>query len=344
MRYAAGQSLVGALGRRMQFDQLKRRQFIALFGGAAAWPLAARAQQATIPVIGFLGSSSPNAYAHLVAAFRRGLSEIGYSEGQNVAIEYRWAEGHYDRLPALAADLVRHQVAAIVTSGGVGSPVAAKAMTSSIPILFAIGSDPVKHGFVTSLNRPGGNMTGVDFFSIKLGPKRLELLRDLLPKATAIAALVNPESPRVDVKEMQGAAQALGLQLHVLKARSENDFESAFAALAQQRAEALVLISDPLFTGHVDHLVLLAARYALPVVYPREFVTAGGLMSYGTSFADAYRQIGIYAGRILNGEKVADLPVMQPTKFELVINLKTATALGVTVPLIMQMTADEVIE
>jgi len=327
---------------------MRRREFIALVGGAAvAWPLAGRAQQPGMPVIGFLSGTSPDTYAHLLVAFHRGLSEAGYSDGQNVKIEYRRANDQYDRLPALAADLVRNQVAVIVAVGGVVSAVAAKGVTSSIPILFTAGSDPAKLGFVASLNRPGGNMTGVNFFSIELGAKRLELLRELLPKATVIGALVNPRSPtaETDAKEMEGAAHGLGLQFHVLTTSSERDFESAFATLVQQRVDALVVISDPLFTSHRDHLVALAARHALPTTYSlREFVAVGGLMSYGTSFVDAYRQVGVYAGRILKGEKPAELPVVQPTKFELVINLKTAKALGLTVPLIMQMTADEVIE
>jgi ABC-type uncharacterized transport system substrate-binding protein len=327
---------------------MRRRELITLLSGlAAAWPLAARAQQPTLPVIGFLGSTSPDTYAHLVAAFHRGLSETGYGEGQNVAIEYRWANDQYDRLAALAADLVRRQVAVIVSSGGVITAVEAKAATSSIPILFAIGSDPVKYGFVASLNRPGRNMTGVNFFSTTLGPKRLELLRELLPKAMAIGALVNPSGPTAesDVKEMEGAARALGLQFRVVTASSERDFEPAFATIVQQRTDALIVISDPLFTSHRDHVVALAAHHALPTTYSlREFVAVGGLMSYGTSFADAYRQIGVYAGRILKGEKPSELPVMQPTKFEFVINLKTAKTLGLKVPDKLLALADEVIE
>jgi putative tryptophan/tyrosine transport system substrate-binding protein len=323
-----------------------RRQFIGALGGAAAaWPLAASAQQPAMPVIGFLRSTSAADSTHFVAAFRQGLKEAGFVEGQNVAIEYRWAENQLDRLPILVADLVHLPVAVIV----VNAPAArvAKDTTTTVPIVFVTGADPVKDALVASLNRPGGNVTGVTFLAGQLGAKRLELLRQLVPKATTIGVLVNPSSPETEVerRDLSDAAQAIGQQLIILDASSDRDIETAFATFVHRGAGALLVGSGPFLTSHREQLVALAAQHSLPASYDlREFVVAGGLMSYGTSITDAYRQVGIYTGRIIKGEKPADLPVMQSIKFEFVINLKTAKALGLTVPQIMQMTADEVIE
>ena len=327
---------------------MQRREFITLLGGTAAtWPLAARAQQPTMPVIGFLSSASPATWASFVTGFREGLSESGYVEGRNVAIEYRWAENHYDRLPGMAADLVRRQVAVIVASGGPVSARAAKAATSTIPIVFTASSDPIKLGLVASLNRPGGNVTGWGGFVTELEPKRLELLRALVPTARAIGVFVN--SSRTDAEAqsryVEDAARALGLQVVILGISRDRDIEPAFASLAGRGIQALLIGADPIFVIWRDQFIALAARHAIPAMYTlREYVAAGGLASYGTSIAEGYHQAGIYAGRILKGAKPADLPVVQPTKFEFVINLKTAKTLGLTVPPTLLTAADEVIE
>ena len=324
-----------------------RRQFISALGGASlAWPLAARAQQPTPPVVGFLNSASASAVEHLVQAFRDGLGEAGYVEGRNVAIEYRWAEGHIDRLPALAFDLAQRQVAVIVTGGGDVSARAAKAATSSIPIVSTIGGDPVKEGLVASFNRPGGNLTGATVFA-NLAAKRLELLHELIPNAVTIMALFDPSDPVVvlDREAAQAASKTLGLQLRFANAGTVSELEAAFETVALDRPDGLFVGSNPFFIFQRDRIVGLAARHAIPTIYGQlEFPAAGGLISYGTRLADTYRQVGIYAGRILKGESPADLPVVQPTKFELVINLKTAKTLGITVPNSLLATADEVIE
>jgi putative ABC transport system substrate-binding protein len=328
---------------------MKRREFITLLGGAAAmWPLAARAQQRVKPVVGFLGSASPDLYAIRLRAFHQGLKEAGYVEGQNLAIEYRWAEGQNNRLPLLAAELVHRQVDVIVAGGGTPSAVAAKAATAIIPIVFAVGSDPVKIGLVASLTRPGGNLTGITGLQVEVGPKRLELLRELMPKATIIALLVNPTNPvnaEAFTRALKAAASTFGLQLHVLQASTEQDFDLVFAALVQLRADALVVMPDNFFTTRSEQLGALTLRHAVPAIFEyRPFVAAGGLISYGSDETEYYRLVGIQAGKILKGEKPADLPVIQSTKVELIINLKTARALGITVPQSVQSRADEVIE
>jgi putative ABC transport system substrate-binding protein len=326
---------------------MKRREFITLLGGAAAWPLAARAQQAAMPVIGFLHSASADLYVQQLAAFRRGLKEGGFVEGQNLTIEYRWAEGRADRLPALAADLVRRRMAVIVAVGGTHSTMAAKNATTIIPIVFATGGDPIKLGMVPSLAHPGGNITGVSFFSSELTPKALGLLGQIAPKARTVGMLFNPMSPENahQPADVRAAAGALGLELLVLNASTDEEIDRAFRTLLQRGAGALVISSDPFYAGRLERLAALTQRHRIPATYfRREFPDAGGLMSYGTSVMDALRQVGIYTARILKGDRPADLPVMLPTKFEFVINLKTAHALGLEVPAGVSAMADEVIE
>ncbi len=327
---------------------MRRREFITLFSGAVAtWPLAAGAQQPAIPMIGFLSSGSSDAYAEYAAGFREGLKQFGYVEGQNVAIEYRWAEGQYDRLHDLAADLVRRQVAVIVASGGPPPAVAAKTATSTIPIVFSSVDDPIKLGLVASLNRPSGNATGMSLFRTELVAKQLELLRELMPKVHVIGVLVNPTSPNAEsyVSDIREAARILDRQLSIANASSTADIDAAFQTFAQQGVGALLVTADTLFNNQRDQLVALAVRFRLPAVSQfREFAVAGGLISYGTNVTDVYRQIGLYTGRILNGDKPADLPVVRPTRFDLVINLKTAKVLGLDVPSILLARADEVIE
>jgi putative ABC transport system substrate-binding protein len=328
-------------------SDMRRREFIALLGGAAAvWPLAASAQPA-MPVIGFLSGTSSAPFAHLVVAYRQGLREMGYVEGRNLAIEFRWAEGQYDRLPDMAADLVRRQVAVITTTGGDPAALAAKAATTIIPIVFTAGTDPVKSGLVASLNRPGGNATGVHILTAMMEGKRQGLLRELVPTVTRIAVLLNPTytAAEVQLKEVEEAARTLGLETQVLHASTELELDTTFATLGQLRVGALQVCADPSFNSRRDHIVALAARHAIPAIYEqREFAVAGGLASYGTSLNDAYYQLGIYTGRVLNGDKPADLPVMQSTKYEFIINLKTANALGLEISPTLSARADEVIE
>ena len=327
---------------------MTRRALISLLAGAAAWPLAARAQQPALPVIGFLSSETPSGYAFRAAAFRQGLSEAGYVESRNVAIEYRWAEGHYDRLPALAADLVRRQVA-VIAAAGTQSALAAKAATTTIPIVFSTAADPVAEGLVASLARPGGNATGVNNLATELVQKQIEKLHQMVPAATAIAALVNPTNPTLAepaTKEVQAAGRTLGLKMiHIIQASTERDIDAAFATLFRLGAGALVVCPDTFFTSRRDQIAALAIRHAIPVIYHlRELPAAGGLMSYGPSATDGYRRVGIYAARILKGERPGDLPVQRATKFDLVINLTTAKVLGLEVPFYLQQLADEVIE
>jgi ABC-type uncharacterized transport system substrate-binding protein len=326
---------------------MRRRNFITLLGSAAVWPLAARAQQPEVPVVGWLNARSPDDAAHLVAAFRRGLGEAGFIEGQNVMIEYRWALGQYDRLPAMAAELVRRPVTVLASAGGEPAALAAKAATSTIPIVFVIGGDPVKLGLAASLNRPGGNSTGISVLTNTLEPKRLELLRELVPRAETIGVLLNPNFPTFEsqLRDLQEAARAINLQIHVLRASTDREIDAAFETVAQRRIPALYVAADAFFDTRRDKLVVLAVRHAVPTMYHfREFAAAGGLVSYGVDISDAYRLLGVYTGRILKGAKPADLPVRQPTKFELVINLKTARALGLEVPSNLSARANEVIE
>jgi putative ABC transport system substrate-binding protein len=326
---------------------VKRREFISLLGGAATWPLAAHAQQ-SMPVIGILAVAAPEANAIRLRAFREGLRTAGYIEGQNVNFEYRWAEAHTGRLPELAADLVRDRVAVLVTAGGTASALAAKAATTEISIIFAIATDPVELGLVASLNRPGGNLTGVTDLNLEVVPKRLELMHELLPSVTSMALLVNPAVPELAEpasRLSQAAAQALGLELHIVHASSDRDFDAVFAKLSQLRAGALVIAPDNIFNAHMEQLAALTVRHAIPTIYEfRRFAAAGGLMSYGTNETEYYRLVGTYAGRVLKGDKPADLPVQQSTKVELFLNFKTAKALGITVPLPLSGRADEIFE
>jgi ABC-type uncharacterized transport system substrate-binding protein len=327
---------------------VRRRDFIkVIVGSAAVWPVTMRAQQTTMPVVGLLGSLSPAAVARPLAALRQRLKDIGYEEGKTLIIEYRWAEGHYGRLPDLAADLVRRQVAVIVTVGGDPPALAAKAATSTIPIVFMVGRNPVKFGLVASLSRPEGNATGVNLFITETEAKRIELLRELVPKGTPLAALMNPKTADAEaqINDVLAAARTLQQQIEVMSASDEHEIDTAFATLAQRKIGGLLVGADPFFNNRRDLITSLAARYGIPAIYPlRDFADSGGLISYGTSLTDAYRQVGVYVGRILKGEKPADLPVVQPTKFELVINLKTAKALGLIVPPMLLTSADEVIE
>jgi putative tryptophan/tyrosine transport system substrate-binding protein len=327
--------------------KLKRRNFITLLGGAAAWPLAARAQQTSVPIVGFVEGRSAEATVRQAAAFRKALSETGYVEGQNVIVEYHWLDGQYDRLPALMADLVRRRVAVIVAFSNAPA-LAAKAATTTIPIVFGVGQDPVKMGLVASLARPGGNATGINFFNQEAVAKRLGLLHDLVPKAVRIAVLVNPANASATeptLRELPEAARALGLQIAVLNASTSREIEAAFSTLVPDRADALFVAPDSFFTGRPVQFATLAAHHRVPAAYTqRAFVEAGGLMSYGTAITDMWRQVGVYTGQILKGVKPADLPVAQSTKFEFVINLQTARALGIEVPNALQLLADEVIE
>jgi putative ABC transport system substrate-binding protein len=327
---------------------MRRRDFIkGVANSAAAWPLAARAQQQTMPVIGFLNGRSPAEAAHLVAAFARGLKEMGFVDGHNVTIQYRWADGRPDRLAALAADLIKHQVAVIVTAGGVTGAIEAKKQTATIPIIFVSGEDPVQLGLVVSLNHPGGNATGFNLLSGELGAKRLALLHELVPHAKTIAVLINSDWPSSASWQagVEAAARAFGVPIQLLQANNERDIDGAFGTLVKSGADALLVGAGPFFDGRRDQLVGLAAKIAIPVAYEsRSAAVVGGLMSYGASIAAGYHQVGVYAGRVLRGERPADLPVMQPTTFELVINLKTARALGLTVPPTLLARADEVIE
>jgi putative tryptophan/tyrosine transport system substrate-binding protein len=344
MCYLAGTAYASGAG---EIHMVRRREFIALLGGAAAWPGAARAQQASVPVVGFLSNLSPDPIPRPLAAFRRALHEAGYIEGQNLAIEFRWAEGQNDRLPELATDLAHRHVAVIVATGGGVSALAAKAATATIPIVFSTATDPVQLGLVATLNRPGGNATGVFVLANSLEAKRLGLLHEMVRQVETIAMLVNPQAPGAEsqLAETHAAARTLARQLVVVKASSVSDLDAAFATFIQVRAGALLVAADPFFNTRREQIVALAEQYAIPAIYEfREFPLAGGLMSYGTSLAIAYHQVGVYTGKILKGENPANLPVVQPTMFEMVINLNTAKALGLTVPPALLATADEVIE
>jgi putative ABC transport system substrate-binding protein len=330
---------------------MRRRDVVALLGGAAAaWPVAARAQQPAMPMIGFLNAASPDQFAHVVAAFRIGLNELGYVEGKNVTIEYRWADGHYERLPALAAALVGRQAQVIATGSATSAAMAVKGATSTIPIVFMLGTDPVEVGLVASLSRPGVNLTGITTLNVEIVPKRLEVLRELLPATNIMAVLVNPinysGTVEADLRQIRSAAKTLGLEtIHILEASNDGDLHAAFLNLRQRQAGGLVISADTFFSGQSEQLAALALRHAVPTVSPyREFVTAGGLMSYGASITDLYRMVGVYVGRILKGERATELPVQQATKVELAINLKTAKALGITIPPTLLARADEVIE
>ena len=331
----------------MKFELLRRREFITLLGSATAWPLAARAQQPAMPLVGFLNPTSPDPNVDLLRAFRQGLKETGYVEGENVAIEYRWAENQIDRMPALAAELVRKQVAVIATTGATVAASAAKAVTTTIPIVFLTGADPVESGLVASLARPGGNLTGINLLTIDLTAKRLELLRELVPAATRVAVLANPAGPAPEamLRDVETAARAMGLQVQVLNAGTSPEIDAAFASFVRERPDALFVGPDPFFVSRRVQLVHLASRHAVPAAYTqRDYAVAGGLMSYGSNLMDAFRQVGVYTGRVLKGAKPADLPVLQPSKFELVINHQTARMLGLTVPDKLLATADAVIE
>jgi len=328
---------------------MRRREFITLLGSATAtaWPFAATAQQSAMPVVGFLSARSPGESASALAAFRQGLGESGYFEGKNVVIEYRWAEGQYDRLPALAAELVSRQVTVIAATGGEMSPLAAKAAATTIPIVFSLGGDPVEAGLVASLNQPGGNLTGTTLMAVEMAPKRLGILRQLIPNASTVAMLVNPkyQTTAAEVRNVEDAARALGIKMSVLNASTEDEIDTAFTTIVQQKADALIIGTEPFLLGQRDQLVRLAARHSIPTIYfVREFVDAGGLLSYGPSVANGYRQVGVYTGHILGGAKPAELPVLQPTSFQLFINLKTARALRLNVPATLLANADEVIE
>jgi putative tryptophan/tyrosine transport system substrate-binding protein len=326
---------------------MRRREFMTLLGGAAAWPGAAWAQQPAVPVIGFVSTRSPEGSSHLTEAFRRGLNEGGFIDGQNVAIEFRWADGDYGRVSAIAADLVTRKVTVIAAVGGEPAAKAARQATSTIPILFVIGSDPITLGLVASYNRPGGNVTGINILTNTLEPKRLGILHDLVPQASRIATLVNPKFPAAEMqlKDMERAAQAIGMETEVFRASTESEIDAAFQSMARRQVPALIVAADPFFNTHRSNLIALAARYKLPAIYQlREYAVGGGLMSYGVDLPDAYRQAGVYTARVLKGAKPADLPVLQPTKYEFVINLKTAKALGLEIPPTLLARADEVIE
>jgi putative tryptophan/tyrosine transport system substrate-binding protein len=327
---------------------MKRREFTKLIAGTAvAWPLAARAHQAAIPVIGWLSARSPAEAASVLQAFRQGLGQVGYFEGKNVTIEYRWAEGRYDQLPALAAELVSRQVTVIAATGGEPSPLAAKTATTTIPIVCTLGGDPVETGLVASLNQPGGNLTGTTIMAVEMGPKRLDLARQLVPHAAAVAMLINPRFPTAsaEAREMHNAARAGGIQINLLNASAENEIDTAFTTAVEQRSGALIIGTDPFLLGQRDQLVHLAARYTLPTIYfLREFVEAGGLMSYGPNIANGYRQAGVYTGLILNGANPATLPIVRPTQFLLYLNIRTAKTLGLQIPPLLLALADEVIE